>query len=370
MTTNAHILIVDDNPENVRILGAAIKSIDCNLSVALSGEAALDMIEEEMPSLILLDVMMPNLSGFEVCERLKNNPKTKDIEIIFITAAVNLEEELRGLGLGAIDYIHKPISVPIVQAKVQFHLELIISKQELQLKNEALAEVNRLRDDIERITQHDLKSPLTAIMCYSEMMMEDDDIPEEKKQRFLKSIYDAGNTILFMVNNSLDLYKMEVGTYEYTPKLIPLNDVIKNVIKDLHVLATSKQLKIDIEQFENKDFETFAEKHLSYSLFANLLRNAIEASPNNGVITIKMFYENKQSVISITNSGAVPEVIRATFFDKYATSGKKNGNGLGTYSAKLMAETQLGTIGMRTNDNETCITVRLPCQNCVDFQII
>lgn len=353
------ILIVDDNLENIRILGAALKSTEYNLSVAINGQSALNIIKKEIPSLILLDVMMPDINGFQVCEELKGNPKTKDIEIIFITAAVNSEEELRGLELGAIDYIHKPISVPIVKAKVELHLERVKSKTELKLKNEALAEINRLRNDIERMTHHDLKSPLNAIMGYSQIMAEDD-VSEDERKLFSKSIYEAGNKILHMVNHSLDLYRMEVGTYEYTPKSIVLSDLIENIIKDLESLTITKQLKIEVKKPENKNFDALAEKYLSYSLFANLLRNAIEASPTDGIITIKMHYENEQSVISITNSGAVPEEIRGTFFEKYATAGKKNGNGLGTYSAKLMAETQRGTINMETNNNETCITVQLP----------
>lgn len=359
MKEKSLILIVDDNLENIRILGTALKSTEYNLSVAINGQSALNIIEKEIPSLILLDVMMPDLNGFQVCEKLKNNPKTKDIEIIFITAAVNSEEELRGLELGAIDYIHKPISVPIVKAKVELHLERIKSKRELKIKNEALAEITRLRNDIERMTHHDLKTPLNVIMCYSQIMAEDD-ISEDEKKSFSKSIYEAGNKILHMINHSLDLYKMEVGTYKYEPKSILLNDLIENIIKDLQMLAIQKQLKIEINKSENKNFETLAEKDLSYSLFANLLRNAIEASPTNGIIAIKMHYENERSVISITNSGSVPEEIRGNFFDKYATAGKKNGNGLGTYSAKLMTETQRGKISMETNDNETCITVQLP----------
>ena len=353
------ILIVDDNPENIRVLGAALKSTEYNLTVAMNGQSAINTIDKDVPSLILLDVMMPDMTGFQVCEKLKNNPKTKDIEIIFVTAAVNPEEELKGLTLGAVDYIHKPISIPIVQAKVLLHLERIKNKRELQLKNEALAEIDRLRNDIERMMQHDLKTPLLVIMGYSELMSEYD-ISNEEKLSYSKAIYAAGNKILYMVDNSLNLYKMEMGTYEYIPESVEFNDLIEDVIKDLKSFAASKQLKIEIESTENKNFEAAAERHLSYSLFANLLRNAIEASPDDGALTIKMHHENDQSVIAITNLGCVPESIRATFFEKYATSGKKNGNGLGTYSAKLMAETQRGTIDMETNDHQTCITVRLP----------
>lgn len=353
------ILIVDDNPENIRVLGAALKSTEYNLTVAMNGQSAINTIDKDVPSLILLDVMMPDMTGFQVCEKLKSNPKTKDIEIIFVTAAVNVDDELKGLALGAVDYIHKPISIPIVQAKVLLHLERIKNKHELKLKNEALAEVDRLRNDIERMMRHDLKTPLLVIMGYSELMSEYD-ISNEEKLSYSKAIYAAGNKILYMVDNSLNLYKMEMGTYEYIPESVEFNDLIEDVIKDLKSFAASKQLKIEIESTENKNFEAAAERHLSYSLFANLLRNAIEASPDDGALTIKMHHENDQSVIAITNSGCVPESIRATFFEKYATSGKKNGNGLGTYSAKLMAETQRGTIDMETNDHQTCITVRLP----------
>jgi signal transduction histidine kinase len=355
----ALVLIVDDNHDNIRILGTAIKSIDCNVAVAFDGQSALNIIEKEVPNLILLDVMMPDITGFQICEKLKSNPKTKDIEIVFITSAVNIQEELRGLELGAIDYIHKPISIPIVQAKVELYLERIKRKHELELKNDALNELYRLRNDIERMMQHDLKTPLSVIMGFSQLIS-DHSTSMDEKEMYSKYIYEAGNKILYMIDSSLNLYKMEIGTYEYIPEAIALNPLIEEVFQDLQSLHISKQLKINIESSENRIFEASGEKILSYSLFANLLRNAIEASPHNGIISIKMCLENTQIVISISNFGSVPEKIRATFFEKYATAGKKDGNGLGTYSAKLITETQGGTIDMKTNDNETCITVRLP----------
>ena len=233
------ILIVDDNPENIRVLGAALKSTEYYLTVAMNGQSAINTIDKDVPSLILLDVMMPDMTGFQVCEKLKSNPKTKDIEIIFVTAAVNVDDELKGLALGAVDYIHKPISIPIVQAKVLLHLERIKNKRELQLKNEALAEIDRLRNDIERMMQHDLKTPLLVIMGYSELMSEYD-ISNEEKLSYSKAIYAAGNKILYMVDNSLNLYKMEMGTYEYIPESVEFNDLIEDVIKDLKSLAASK----------------------------------------------------------------------------------------------------------------------------------
>ena len=293
----ALVLIVDDNHDNIRILGTAIKSIDCNVAVAFDGQSALNIIEKEVPNLILLDVLMPDITGFQVCEKLKSNPKTKDIEIVFITSAVNVQEELRGLELGAIDYIHKPISIPIVQAKVELYLERIKRKHELELKNDALNELYRLRNDIERMMQHDLKTPLSVIMGFSQLIS-DHTTSIDEKEMYSKYIYEAGNKILYMIDSSLNLYKMEIGTYEYIPESIALNPLIEEVFQDLQSLHISKQLKINVESSDNSIFEVSGEKILSYSLFANLLRNAIEASPHNGIISIKMCLENTQIVIS------------------------------------------------------------------------
>jgi sensor histidine kinase regulating citrate/malate metabolism len=122
-------------------------------------------------------------------------------------------------------------------------------------------------------------------------------------------------------------------------------------------------IKIQVENQddnENQSFPILAEQSLCYSLFANLIRNAIEAASHNDTIAVAMRYENNQGVISITNPGSVPESIRDTFFAKYSTAEKPHGTGLGTYSAKLMAETQKGSIKMSTDSEKTCLTVRLP----------
>jgi DNA-binding response OmpR family regulator len=335
--------------------------------VAQNGMQALKAVEEQMPDLILLDVMMPEMNGFEVCKALRENPKTHDIEIIFVTAAVTHNDELKGLELGAVDYIHKPFSIPLVQAKVALHLERANSKKELQLKNAALEENIRLRDDIERITRHDLKTPLNALMGYPQLILLDDNLTEEQ-HGYLEEMLRAGNEMLNIINNSLDLFKMETGTYQYTPQLVDMVEVIKTIVRDLRMLTKTHGVKIKVlvenqEQDDNQSFIVYAERDLSYSLFANLLRNAIEACVSGHLIVVNMTHENNEGVISMTNPGSVPEEIRDSFFEKYTTAGKKYGTGLGTYSAKLMATTQKGTISMATNSEETCITVRLPNQN-------
>jgi adenylate cyclase len=126
------ILVVDDTPENIDVLKGLLQD-DYRVKVALNGVKALKIAQgETQPDLILLDVMMPEMDGFECCEKLKADPKTKDIPVIFITAKNEMEDEVRGLSLGAVDFIPKPISPPIVEARVKTHLQLIKSRKTLE----------------------------------------------------------------------------------------------------------------------------------------------------------------------------------------------------------------------------------------------
>jgi DNA-binding response OmpR family regulator len=369
LSTTAHILIVDDNPDNIRVLGSVLSQNKYKMTIAPNGVLALKAAKEHHPDLILLDVMMPEMDGFQVCKILKADAQTEDIEIIFVTAAVAQDDELKGLELGAVDYIFKPFSIPVIQAKVALHLERARSKKLLKLQNATLEENARLREDIERISRHDLKTPLNAILGYPQLILMDDNLTPNQRE-YLQEVLRAGNEMNNMINGSLDLFKMETGCYHYYPDWVDIGLVIYTIIRDLKTLieqykvkiAVSQQIPANWEIGQTQNFVVLAEKNLSYSLFANLIRNAIEACSANDIVSIVMNYEGDEGVIAITNPGSVPEAIRDTFFDKYATAGKTYGTGLGTYSAKLMTTTQKGSISMTTNAQETCVTVRLPYQ--------
>lgn len=141
------LLVVDDTETNIDILVDALEN-DYDLSVAMDGPTALEIAQETKPDLILLDIMMPGMSGFEVCERLKSDAALRDIPIIFITAMSQEEDETKGLAMGAVDYVTKPISIAILQARVATHLELFNSRRALKNQNELL-EIKVLKRTIE-----------------------------------------------------------------------------------------------------------------------------------------------------------------------------------------------------------------------------
>ncbi len=382
MTTQMRVLIVDDEKLNRELMIHLLKPI-YKIMVAKNGEQALKAATsvENTPDLILLDIMMPDMDGYEVCRRLKADAATRDIPVIFVTAKGDVDDECRGLDLGAVDYISKPVSLRILQARVETHLKQRQMQVTVEKQKNALQEVAQLRDDVEHVIRHDLKAPLNTIIPLSTLLARREKCNDEDKQ-LLKRIEQAGYKMLNMINNSLDLYKMEMGTYPLKTEavnLLPLLQTVLSEVSDAYAVTDS----VSILRFQGKEVtetdELYAEAEsmLCYPLFYNLILNAFEALPevlpelspevaeekfsNPDMVEIDLEVEGSYVSVKITNHGAVPESIRDSFFDKFITQGKPGGTGLGTYTARLCAETQHGTISMNSLlEERTEVIVRLP----------
>lgn len=232
---------------------------------------------------------------------------------------------------------------------------------QLELQNETLKDNVRLREEVERIGRHDIKTPLNSIIAVPRLLREERELSADEDD-LLGIVERAGYRILSMVNLSLDLYKMEHGSYIFRPDAVDLADLTAKVIADLRSHAASKGVSLDVVGNAAEPAYAWAEELLCYSLIANLLKNAVEASPEGAHVTVTLAREPSADgvVMDIHNQGAVPEAIRSNFFQKYATAGKASGTGLGAYSAQLMARVQDGVITMRTSEEEgTTMSVRL-----------
>jgi PAS domain S-box-containing protein len=276
--------------------------------------------------------------------------------------------ELHDVDLRGKRYLQSRTAMADSQGKVLGVLIASIDITERSAYEEALRESVRLRDEVERMSRHDLKTPLNSIIAVPRLLREGRKLSSEEHQ-LLSIVERAGYRILNMVNLSLDLFRMESGTYTFRPEAVDLDDMVHKVIGDLESQADSKSLAVRTVRLADpsappdrpRSGPIFArgEDLLCYSMLANLLKNAIEASPEGGVVTVTLEPGNG-ILLHIHNRGAVPEPVRATFFDKYSTAGKAGGLGLGTYSALLMARVQEGNITMRTSAEEgTTLTVRL-----------
>jgi two-component system sensor histidine kinase/response regulator len=163
------VLIVDDVPTNIEILAGALKD-EYAIKVAISGRKAIEIADSFQVDLILLDIMMPVMDGFETCRQLKANPKTASIPIIFLSAKDAVDDVVSGLRLGAVDYVSKPADPTILKARIATHLLLSAATADLRRQNDLLVENAHLREDVERMTRHDLKSPLAVALHASQAL--------------------------------------------------------------------------------------------------------------------------------------------------------------------------------------------------------
>jgi len=220
--------------------------------------------------------------------------------------------------------------------------------------------IQKLREDTERIIQHDLKTPLNAIIGFSQLLLSDD--LKDQHIEEVQTIYNSGLELQELIESSLDLFKMEEKSYKVRINQVDLLKVLKDLSQKLAKVHKVKfEIYID-NQLITEELEYFisAEKKHIKSVFNNLLKNAIEASPKNAPIIIKLSKQNSQHLISITNKGEIPEKLHATFFEKYATQGKHGGTGLGTYSAKLIVDSHQGDLSFLSEKGETVLLVKLP----------
>lgn len=242
--------------------------------------------------------------------------------------------------------------------------ELAQKNLQLEAQTEELVKAAELKEEVEHITRHDLKNPLTNILFTPQLLIMDENLTDEQRE-MLKQVEESGLAMLNMINLSLDLFKMEQGTYTLQPAEVDIAATIRRIFREHGVTAETMNVPLRlVVNGEEADADTIftvnGEELLLYSMMANLVKNALEATPEDTPITVSL--SNQKGVrINVHNMGAIPEEIRDTFFDKYATVGKKMGTGLGTYSAKLIAETHGGSISFETSEeNGTELTISLP----------
>ncbi len=351
----ATIMIVDDVPANLRLLNDILEAKGYFVRVFSHGSSALRAAAKSLPDLILLDVNMPDMNGYEVCERLKADDKLKDIPVIFISALSETAEIVHAFQVGGVDYITKPFQFEEVQSRVATHLKLCAALRELEKQNLILQENMRLREFVEQITRHDLKAPLNVFFNIPEMVLDEGGLSTFQVE-CLSLLPKAAQQMLHMIQNSLDLYKMERGTYRVVPVAVNVLKTLRDVLRALAGPINAKELSCVIRldgktADENDVFDLPGEPLLFFSLFSNLIKNAVEASPDGMEITITLT-ASPIPEIAINNRGAIPPEIRDRFFERYATFGKAQGTGLGAFSARLIARTLGGELSFTTGEIE------------------
>lgn len=363
------ILIVDDVADNIQSLLSIFKN-DCMISTATSGKKAIERsLKEPQPDLILLDIMMPEMDGYEVCKRLKENEKTKDIPVIFVTALDESANELEGLELGAVDYITKPINPDLVRARVFNHLELkrhrdnlneiLKAKEELMIAQSRNASMGEMIG----LIAHQWRQPISVIA------MDANNITMDVK---LESV------------NNKDLLRYAQGIQEQTKYLSETiddfrnflrQDKIKNEVRLEDVMVDAKKLmgktleknNISISIKSNIDYRVNIFERELLQVYINLLKNSKDVLINNreedrGIDVIFSDDENNAITTICDNGGGIKEDIIEKVFDQYfSTKDEETGTGLGLYMSKIIVEKHLnGVLSVENKDGGACFKIIIP----------
>ncbi len=307
--SGAKVMLVDDTPANIDVMRKTLEPEGYNISMAPNGEVALKVIPRSMPELILLDVMMPGIDGFETCRQLKANEATKGISIIFITAKSEIEDLVKGFSMGAVDYITKPFRQEEVTARVRSHLTISHLMKEnseliykLQCSNEELKTLNDDKNRFLGMAVHDIRNPLNSIKGFSEILMEDEEEPlTEEQEESVEIIHDVSISMLDLINDLLDINSIQRGELKLKPEKGMLKETIEKQVKINKKIADKKHISI------NSTFADMAEMSFDHSKVAqvidNLISNAIKYSPSNSSIHIKTSLEDGMAKVSVKDSG-------------------------------------------------------------------
>ena len=359
-TERATILVVDDTPDNLALMSSLLKD-DYKVRVASGGETALKIASSDSPpDLILLDIMMPGMDGYEVCRRLKCDTGTMNIPVIFLTAKTDAEDEKKGLELGAIDYITKPISPPIVMARVKNHLALKAMADFMQERNADLEsarsvaeKANHAKSDFLSSMSHELRSPLNAILGFAQLMESESPPPTPAQKESITQILQAGWHLLTLINEILDLAKVESGQVPMSEEPVSLAELMLDCRAMIAPQAQQRGISLSFPRFDNPCLVR-ADRTRLKQVLVNLLSNAIKYNIKQGTVQVKCTASTPERTrISVSDIGAglSPEQLTQLFqpFNRLGQeAGGEEGTGIGLVVAKRLVELMGGVIGVES----------------------
>ena len=363
-SNKGNILIVDDTLENLQLLSNTLSNQGYKVRGAAKGQMAIRTARSSPPDLILLDIKMPEMDGYEVCERLKADEQTRDVPVIFISALDEVIDKVRAFQVGGVDYITKPFHVEEVLARIEHQLmiqrlstqlqeqnkQLQQEIQERQKAEQAAAAANRAKSEFLANMSHELRTPLNAILGFTQLMNRNPQLTAEQRD-FLEIINGSGEHLLELIDDILDLSKIEAGLIELNQKSFDLYRLLDNIEDLFQIQTEQKNLDFIVIVSPNVPQYIRTDEQKLRSCLLNLLSNAIKFTNYGGVtLTVDKTKKSESSLqfsVNDTGLGIAPEEIE-TLFDAFvqtsagrATAG---GTGLGLAITKKFVELMGGEI--------------------------
>ncbi|MBS0018104.1 MAG: response regulator [Arthrospira sp. SH-MAG29] len=363
------ILIVDDTPDNLRVLSATLGDRDYDVQCAINGQLALMAVANQPPDLVLLDIKMPQMDGYQVCEALKSTPKTADIPVIFLSALDDVIDKVKAFAVGGVDYITKPFQVEEVLARVEHQLTIRRLQKQLQNQNlrlqqlnEDLKRSNRELEQFAYIVSHDLQQPLQTITGFAELMLtlKSQINLEEEAEEYVLPILDEGMRLQELIKNLL--HYSRVGTkqaaFEATDCNIVLGETLGNLslaVQESGATITSEKLPI-----------VFGDRLQLGQLFQNLIANAVKyhrpGIPPKITVSVMPKNQNWQFGIHDNGIGIPADKTQRIFqiFQRLHTQQEYPGNGIGLAICRKIIDRHRGEIWVESDHVGTSFYFTLP----------
>ncbi|MGR3178240.1 MAG: hybrid sensor histidine kinase/response regulator [Candidatus Anammoxibacter sp.] len=362
MSKKARILIVDDDPISCETLEGLLFPEGYETTVASCGQEAITLVKTFNPDTILLDVIMSDMDGFEVCQQIKADEKTRQIPIILVTGLESKEDLSKGLNAGAEDFLKKPVNGIELRARVRSMLRIKRQFDELE-------ETMLLREDLSNMVVHDMKNPLSAVMLASQLLQMNIKTPSELK--FVDTIYNQSRRLESIMNDMLTLAKMKEGKLILNRKNININNLVQELGKGYNMIAQAKRMEFVMDLPENAP-EVSIDDNLFQRVLDNLISNAMKFSPNDSkiILQVERLQEPNEAEpptvrIKVIDEGyGIPEDHRDDVFDKYKVVDLRRKGipqfGLGLAFCKMVVEAHGGHIFVASNTpNGSIFTIEL-----------
>jgi len=345
------ILAVDDDIIDIAIVKKVLDK-DYDLKIALTGEQALDIAADFRPDIILLDVMMPGLTGYDVCRQIRANSKLRDVKIIMVSDQSMVSERLEGYEAGADDFITKPFDEDELLAKIRVYLRL-----------KSVEEVDQFKTNVLTLLSHEARTPLNSLIGPAEMLMSEEGLDAEEQKMLVELIYIGAKRLHHFFENAMLLSSLKSGKQQLSPTTTELCDIVREAICEVAAKAEERNIKIE-EKFGDSSTVCLDQQVIKRVIIA-ILDNAIRFSLSNGNVTVCVSSDNGDVCLRVTDQGEGidPDYLPYVFeeLSGHDIDHRSQGQGLSLAIANQIVLGHNGTINVEsTKGSGATFTVRLP----------
>jgi two-component system, sensor histidine kinase and response regulator len=364
--------IIDDRQENIEMLSRMLTMHGYNCESCMDGKQVWQRLQEANPIVILTDLLMPMLDGYELCKMIKSDEKLYDVPIIFLSARNEPKAVVKAFEMGAVDYIPRPFNLVEVLARVNTHVKVYQQKQQIALMHEAeshqLRGMNQLKDDVLRIASHDLKNPLSVIignaLILQDSLSKRGVLFDDEKQQF-DQIRRSSENMMELIRDLLDVVRVE-GQVHIEHEMVSLNTFLQNCYDEFVLLADTREIRFDFIPIV-PDIQVFIAPSRFRQVIQNLLSNAIKYTDGGESVSLVAGIVDDEVVIHVIDTGiGIPASALPHLFTKFYRADNvhgrsESGAGLGLAIVKSVVEQHKGEISVQSEEGKgSHFTVKLP----------